>query len=171
MLAWVLRSVLIWGLVAATGYYVWQERPFAGPGDRAPPAAAPAGAAHAVTANRLVYKPDRSGHFIIDGAVNGAPVRFLLDTGASFVSLTPEDARAAGIARGDLDFSDRAQTANGVARVAKVKLRDVRLDQLDIEDVQAVVMETGMPVSLLGMSFLRRLDGYEIRDGQLVISW
>jgi aspartyl protease family protein len=170
MLAWALRTVLVWGLAAGGVYYFWQERPF-GEAGRRETAAAPKTAPSAVAANRLVYRADKSGHFLVEAAVNGAPVRFLVDTGASFVSLTPDDARAAGITRGELDFSARAQTANGVARIAKVTLRDVRLDQLDIEDVPAVVMETAMPVSLLGMSFLKRLDGYEIRDGQLVISW
>src|SRR5579883_3048913 len=145
----------------------------------APVTAASAPSAKAVLAakpakgpsNQLVYQADRSGHFFVDAEVNGAPVRFLVDTGATVVALSPEDARAAGIAHSSLRFTEAVSTANGVARVARTTLRDVRLNQLAIEEVAAVVMEESMSVSLLGMSFLSRLDGYSIRDGRLTIEW
>jgi aspartyl protease family protein len=103
--------------------------------------------------------------------VNGSPTHFIVDTGASFVTLRPEDARAAGISAGDLHFTMRTSTANGQVRIAPVKLRELRLGQLTMEDVDAVVVESPLPISLLGMSFLKRLDGYEMRDGALVMSW
>ena len=135
-------------------------------------AGAPAAPARAKSAsNQLVYDADRSGHFFVDAEVNGAPVRFLVDTGATVVALSPDDARAAGIARNSLRFADAVGTANGIARVARTTLRDVRLNQLAVEEVPAVVMEEPMSVSLLGMSFLSRLDGYSIRDGRLTIEW
>jgi aspartyl protease family protein len=120
--------------------------------------------------NTLVYPADGRGHVFLDGAVNGAPVRFLVDTGASLVILTHEDARAAGIARGQLVFDKPVNTANGVARMAGVTLREVRLDQFSIYDVPAAVLEN-LSVSLLGMSFLSRLQSYEMRDGKLTINW
>lgn len=135
----------------------------------------PAGSGDALAArpvpDRLVYRADAHGHFLIDASVNGAPIRFLLDTGASMVALSPEDARAAGIAPGDLRFSEAMNTANGVARAATVRLRSLRLGQFEVTEVPAVVMEQSMPVSLLGMSFLNRLGGYSIRDGVLTIDW
>ena len=94
----------------------------------------------------------------------------LVDTGASFVSLTREDARAAGIAPGELIYSHRVSTANGAARMARVMLREIRIGQLSIYDVPAAVLEN-LNSSLLGMSFLTRLQGYEMRDGKLTISW
>ena len=94
----------------------------------------------------------------------------LVDTGASLVTLTPEDAQAAGITRGDLVYSARVSTANGVARMAPIKLREVRIDQLSVYDVPAAVIEN-LNISLLGMSFLNRLQGYEMRDGKLTINW
>lgn len=121
--------------------------------------------------NMLVYRADRSGHFIVDGVVNGAPVRFLVDTGATVVALTPDDARAAGIGRSDLRFAETVSTAHGEARAARTTLRTVRLNQLAVEDVPAVVMEQPMALSLLGMSFLNRVDGYNVRDGRLTIEW
>ena len=102
--------------------------------------------------------------------VNGAPVRFLVDTGASRVTLTAEDAVAAGIDRGGLVFNQRSQTANGLAREAPVILREIRLDRLSIDNVSAAVNEN-LTVSLLGMSFLKRLKSFEMREGTLTISW
>ncbi len=120
--------------------------------------------------NTLVYPANERGHVMVDAVINGASVRLLVDTGASLVTLTPEDARAAGIAPADLTFNRRVRTANGVARMAPVTLRDIRIGQLAIDDVPAAVMEN-LNVSLLGMSFLSRLQSYEMRNGKLTISW
>jgi aspartyl protease family protein len=120
--------------------------------------------------NTIVYTANERGHVVLDAAVNGAPVRMLVDTGASLMTLTPADARAAGISPAGLVFSGRVQTANGTARMAPVTLREIRIGQLSIYDVPAAVLEN-LNVSLLGMSFLGRLQGYEMRDGKLTVSW
>jgi aspartyl protease family protein len=122
-------------------------------------------------ANELVYRADSRGHFYLDAEVNGTPVHFLVDTGATLVSLSPQDARAIGLAPDELNFSAVMSTANGTARAAPLRLRSLRLGQLEVEDVPAVVMERPMGVSLLGLSFLNRLDGYSIRDGRLTLDW
>lgn len=126
-----------------------------------PPAAPP---------NTLVFPADARGHVLLDAAVNGAPVRFLVDTGASYVTLTPADARAAGLNPRQLDFNERVSTANGEVRIATVTLRDIRLGQFSVENVPAAVLKN-LDVSLLGMSFLKRLRGYDMRDGKLSIDW
>jgi len=118
----------------------------------------------------LVYRTDARGHVALTAIVNGAPVRFLVDTGASRVTLTAEDARAAGIDPGGLVFNQRSQTANGLAREAPVTLREIRIDRLSIDNVPAAVNEN-LTVSLLGMSFLKRLKSFEMREGTLTISW
>ena len=120
--------------------------------------------------NTIVYAADDRGHVVVDAAVNGAPVRLLVDTGASLVTLTAKDAHAAGISADELVFSGRANTANGLVRMAPVVLREVRIDQLSIYDVPAAVLEN-LNVSLLGMSFLSRLQSYEMHDGHLTIAW
>jgi len=120
--------------------------------------------------NTTVYTANDQGHVILDAGVNGAPVRVLVDTGASLVTLTPADARAAGIDPAGLAFSARVNTANGAARIAPVTLRELRIDQLSIYDVPGAVIEN-LNISLLGMSFLNRLQGYEMRDGKLTITW
>jgi aspartyl protease family protein len=124
----------------------------------------------AAAVNTLVYPANEHGHVVLDAAVNGAPVRLLVDTGASLVTLTPEDAHSAGIAPGELVFNHRVSTANGSARMAPVTLREVRIGQLSIYDVPAAVLEN-LNISLLGMSFLSRLQSYEMREGKLTISW
>ena len=118
----------------------------------------------------LVYRADRRGHFSLTATVNGAPTRFVVDTGASLVALTLDDARAAGIGRSELIFNQVTQTANGRVRFASVMLREVRVEQLSIENVPAAVIEN-LDQSLLGMSFLKRLKSFEMREGALTISW
>ena len=103
--------------------------------------------------------------------VDGGTVRFLVDTGATIIMLTPEDARRIGFARERLVFDRLVSTANGIARAARVKLREIRIGQLTVRNIGALVGERSMGVSLLGMNFLRRLDGYEVRDGRLVLRW
>ena len=160
-----LGSYIATGLVDVTGTPV---RPAAA---ARPGAAAGPSLALAVANAPLTYRADPSGHFYITAQVNGAPIRFLVDTGASVVALTPDDARLAGIFMQGLQYTESMGTANGEARAAQTSLRDIRLEQLFIGDVAAVVMEKPMPVSLLGMSFLRRLKGYSIKDGVLTIDW
>jgi aspartyl protease family protein len=120
--------------------------------------------------NTIVYTANERGHVVLDAAVNGAPVRMLVDTGASLVTLTPADARAAGINPAGVVFSGHVQTANCTARMAPVTLREIRIGQLSIYEVPAAVLEN-LNVLLLGMSFLGRLQGYEMRDGKLTVSW
>jgi clan AA aspartic protease (TIGR02281 family) len=118
----------------------------------------------------LVYRADPRGHVTITATVNGAPVRFLVDTGASRVTLTAEDARTAGIGGSELVFNQRSRTANGLAREAPVTLREIRIEQLSIDNVAAAVNEN-LNISLLGMSFLKRLKSFEMREGALTINW
>lgn len=118
----------------------------------------------------LVYHADRRGHFSLTAAVNGAPIRLVVDTGASLVALTLDDARAAGIGPNELVFNQITQTANGRVRFAPVMLREIRIEQHSIDNVPAAVIEN-LDQSLLGMSFLRRLKSFEMREGALTISW
>lgn len=113
----------------------------------------------------------RSGHFELQAEVNGTPVRFLVDTGATFVMLSPADARRVGFPPERLTFDALVSTANGVASVARVNLQEIKAGQLTVRGVGALVGQRPMAVSLLGMNFLRRLDGYEVRNGRLVLRW
>jgi aspartyl protease family protein len=121
--------------------------------------------------NEVVIEADRGGHFLMEMAVNGAPVLFLVDTGASAVVLSSDDARRVGLDPRRLTYSQRFQTANGVVRAAPVTLREVRVGQFSVYDLPASVNEAPLAVSLLGMSFLSRLAGYEVRGDRLVLRW
>ncbi|AYH45037.1 TIGR02281 family clan AA aspartic protease [Azoarcus sp. DN11] len=100
---------------------------------------------------------DARGHHFSSGSINGASVRFLVDTGASMVSMGASDARRAGI-----DFHKGvggiSQTASGPARVWKVRLDTVRVGDVTLNGVDGLVHENDLPFVLLGMSFLSRMD-------------
>lgn len=113
---------------------------------------------------------NRSGHYLTDIEVNGRSLHALVDTGASMVVLRYEDARSLGVLYGSDAFEVAVQTANGKARAHRVKLDSVRLGSISLNGVDALVMEEGvLNTNLLGMSFLRRLSRYEVRDGSLVL--
>jgi clan AA aspartic protease (TIGR02281 family) len=111
------------------------------------------------------------GHFVIEAVVNGAPVTFLVDTGASDIVLTMADAERLGFRPENLRFTQRFATANGEVRAAPVVLREVRIGQFSLFDMPASVNEAPLRVSLLGMSFLKRLHGYGVEDGRLILRW
>ena len=120
------------------------------------------GAAPADGSGTIVMTADNQGHFYATGSVNGAAVRFLVDTGATMVSLGASDARRIG-----LDFNrgqkGMTQTANGQTMVSKVKLDTVRIGDVTLHNVDALIHQTEMPMALLGMSFLNRMEMQ--RDG------
>src|SRR5581483_1192693 len=99
----------------------------------------------------------KNSQFFVTATIDGNPVHFVVDTGATYVSLTPEDARRLGFDLSTLDWSVRTRTANGDAANAAVNLADLRLGTIVEYNVPALVMKTGGGLSLLGMSFLSRL--------------
>lgn len=108
---------------------------------------------------------DTRGHFISEGAINDKPVRFVIDTGATMVALPARDALRLGLdyRRGEVALT---KTAAGVVPVYRVRLERVRLGAIEIEAVEGVVIEQGLDVALLGMSFLNRVEMKN--EGQLM---
>ena len=100
---------------------------------------------------------DSRGQFMTTGSINGATIQMLVDTGATFVALGVEDARRMGInyLKGERAMS---RTANGLARVYKVKLDSVKIGDISLTNVDATIHESEMPFALLGMSFLNRVE-------------
>ena len=168
VLGWAVRTLAVWGVIGLVVYVAVAQRGMLFDGNTAAAKIVTLGEAPPVST--LSYHADQRGQFWVDAVVNGAPVRFMVDTGASAVVLTLSDAAAAGYGRGNLTFNISVSTANGRARAAPIKLREVRIGQLALGDVQAMVAEN-LNTSLLGMTFLKRLDGFEIRDGVLTINW
>ena len=105
----------------------------------------------------VVLTADAAGHFLARGSINGTSVRFLVDTGASMISIGTSDARRIGVdaSMGQLGYT---QTANGVAQVARVKLNTVKVGDIVLNNVDATIHQQDMPVVLLGMSFLNRME-------------
>lgn len=95
----------------------------------------------------------------------------MIDTGASAVVLNREDAARVGLRPREQDFSITASTANGTVRWAPVVLRDLRVGGLTLHELEATVNGGQLGVSLLGMDFLRRLKGYEVTRGRLILYW
>lgn len=164
-----LRNALVWavllGLLAA-GYAAWRRaddgaaavsgRPFA---------ETPAGAASGETRIRA----NRRGEFVAPGRVDGVPVTFLVDTGASDVVLSRADARRVGFDPDRLAYTQRYATANGTVLGAPVRLREVAVGGVRMADVRGSVTDSDLGVSLLGMSFINRLSGFELGGGALVM--
>ena len=124
---------------------------------------------HAASRGRVVEVARGSGgSFSVATEVNGARVPMLLDTGASAVVLTQEAARAAGLPLEVLNYSVSVDTANGRARAAPVTLDRVAVGGITERAVPALVAQPGqLRVSLLGMSFLNRLERWEVRGDKL----
>jgi len=109
------------------------------------------------------------GHYYMTVEVNGTPVRFVVDTGATDVVLTREDARRAGLDPDALDYYGQARTANGVVRTAPVRLEEVALGPIEDRGVRAFVNAGEMRESLLGMGYLNRFERIEfVRDRMIL---
>src|SRR5262249_13588250 len=99
-------------------------------------------------------RADRAGHYVSEAQINGRNLGVMVDTGASLVILRYEDARFLGLVYGSDKFNINVQTANGTAKAFRVKLYNVRLGSISLDDVDALVMEQGLlNTNLLGMSF------------------
>jgi aspartyl protease family protein len=119
----------------------------------------------------IVIDADTRGHFLIEAEVNDGTINFLVDTGATSVALGPDHLEQLGIEPGSLKFNLRSQTANGTARAARVTLDRISIGEITVNDVEAVVMERPLGTALLGMSFLSRLEGYEVRGDRLFLKY
>ena len=179
MLTLALRYLVV-AVVAGAGFAIlqgeWRERTTTA---GAPKPSMARNAAHAAAARPAsegdgwehVVEAGPNGHFVIDAVVEGVPLTFLVDTGATQIVLTLDDARQLGLQPHSLEFSQRFRTANGEVRGAPVRLRELRIGQFSLYDLDASVNEAPLAISLLGMSFLDRLDGYRVEDGRLILRW
>lgn len=108
---------------------------------------------------QITRAPD--GHYWAEADINGRAVRVLVDTGASVVALTRDDALRLGFMLESEDFTHPVLTANGEGRAARIELAHVAVAGARVERVQALVVERGLGNSLLGMSYLGRLSRFE----------
>jgi aspartyl protease family protein len=126
---------------------------------------------HVISNGRTVAVARTSaGDFAIIASINGARVAMVLDTGASSVVLTRNDAKAAGLPIEVLNYTVDIDTANGRTRAAPVTLDSVAIGSLVEHSVDALVAQPGqLKTSLLGMSFLNRLQSWEVSGDRLML--
>lgn len=155
-----LRALLAWGLIfigVAAGYGLWTD------------IARQSGGAQMVTANRIEVPRAGDGHYYLTLQVNGRPLAFMVDTGASNIVMSRDDARAVGIDPEGLAFIGSANTANGTVRTARVRLDSLQLGEFEDGGMTAFVTEGEMNGSLLGLDYLRHWR-IEIEDGRLILT-
>ena len=121
--------------------------------------------------DEIEIAPGRYGQFVLEAEVHGEPIDFLVDTGASLVVVDGETAERLGFDLDSLEYNGTARTANGTAPIARIILEEIVIGDLTVSSVEAAVVKTSMPTALLGMSFLARLESYEVRDRGLVLRW
>lgn len=129
--------------------------------DRDVPVTAPSGT--------IILERHPDGHFYADMYVNGALIRFLVDTGASMIVLRKSDASRAGIATSFLQYSGIASTANGEVKIAPTMLTEIVLDGLTDHNMDAFVSAGEMTESLLGMTYLSKFSQIEIVDNKMIL--
>lgn len=157
-----LRDVLIWALIFAMVVIAYGFRDVLRDG------LFPSGTTQ-IDARTIELRRLRDGHFHADLRVNGAPVSFLVDTGASRIVLSRRDAQAAGIDTEALAFTGRARSANGEVATAPVRLDSVEFGDLVDRGVPASVNGGALDTSLLGMDYLRSFSRIEIIGDRMLL--
>ena len=178
MRAWhVIRSLLAWALIifVVTGLYASRDQ-LAGVAGRLVGALAPGIPVSGLLAGEdnpesVVITRSGDGHFGVRTSVDDIPVTMLIDTGASFVTLSHGDAARVGINPDTLDYSVPIRTANGTMQAARITLHSLAIGSIEQRNVRALVAPAGsLSQSLLGMSFLDLLHGYAISGDRLVLT-
>lgn len=118
---------------------------------------------------RVEIPVGRDGHFHLIAELNGEPVRFMVDTGASSIALSRQDARRIGIAPEGLAYIGSAMTANGQVATAPVNIEELAIGDIVDRNVRAWVVDGDMPGSLLGMSYLRTFARVSFEGDLLVL--
>lgn len=168
------RNALAWGLVLVVilvGYTYWDEisliaQRVAGeivPGNPVVQTDGKTG--------EVVITRSRGGHFVVNATLNYAPIEMMVDTGASVITLTPEDARFAGIETRLLNYNVPVQTANGTTLAAAVVIDRLAIGTIERRRVSALVAQPGMlDQSLLGLNFLNSLQSFTVSGRQMILT-
>jgi aspartyl protease family protein len=119
----------------------------------------------------VTFPTSTDGHYYVNATVNGVTIRFMVDTGASRVVISPRDAKRLGFKTEDLSFSVQSSTANGMVWSAPVTLESITVQGHTVNNVQASISNSDLDVSLLGMSYLEKLKGYRVEKGTLTLQY
>lgn len=156
------RNLIAWGLIflaVASGAALWDQMK----GGMITPAQTEA------TGGRIKIPMARDGHYYVTADLNGVPVKFMVDTGASDIVLTSRDAERIGLDLNGLVYLNRAQTANGTVEIAPVRIDSFALGDDVATNIRAMVNGGEMSGSLLGMAYLQRFAKVSFERGQLVL--
>jgi aspartyl protease family protein len=167
--AFVIAVASLSGLASAEAVVSMAGRPPVLRAANAEAAIAQANAESAAVGEPASIAKAADGHYWAEATVNGRAVHFLVDTGASAVALTLDDARRLGIEPRDLNYTYQVTTAAGQVRAAKVTLATVAVAGAQVHDVDALVIEKGLATSLLGMTYLGRLTSFQATRQALVL--
>lgn len=165
-----LKYLALWALIALVGVGLYAYRyQFTDFKDKMLGAFNPA-AVRTSDNGEMVINLSSEGHFFIDVAINGVPMRFMIDTGASDIVIDKNQAQKLGINTQDLVFNKRYQTANGSSFGASVVLQEVQVGNVKFHNIAASVNSAELGTPLLGMSFLRQFHKYEFYQDRLVLT-
>ncbi len=156
------QQASIWGLIfvgMAAGYGLWSD--IRGDDPRQ---------AVVTETGQIEVPRSRDGHYYLTLQINGKPVEFMVDTGATDVVLSRPDAERVGIQTDTLAYTGEARTANGAVRTARVRLEDVQVAGFDEGGMVAWVNDGDLDISLLGMSYLRQFSRMEFVGNKLVLT-
>ncbi len=117
----------------------------------------------------IIFSRSSDGHFYIQAFADNERVNFLVDTGASSIVLSPDDAKRLGFDFNQLSFTQVFETANGTGRGAKAQLYSLVVGEREFQDVRVSINQTPMSTSLLGMSFLEQFKSFEFNGDKLTL--
>ena len=125
--------------------------------------------AHYATGVRAAVVPmTRDGHFSADFRINGRNVRGLIDTGATYVAINTSTARNLGLGLANSDFRHQVRTANGTTSAALVMLDRMEIGAISVDNIEAFVLDDkALSSTLIGMSFMSKLQSYRVKDNRL----
>ena len=119
---------------------------------------------------KFVVEADARGHFTSQFKLNGRQVDGMIDTGATLVAINTSTARRIGLSLNPSDFTHEVSTANGTIKAAVVTVDRLQIGNIQLDDVQTVVLDDkALQTNLIGMSFLTRLQKYQVENGALLL--
>jgi len=162
------RMLLSWLLIFAAVFLVFSYRAeFARVWDHVSANLSPSPSVSADGSVRIPKSPD--GHFWVTAAVNGKPVRFMVDSGATVTSMSAQAAQKAGIDLDAIGFPALVQTANGMIEMRRARISSFAVETIQREDMAVLVSDALGDTNLLGMNFLSSLNGWRIEGQEMIL--
>ena len=125
--------------------------------------------APAITGEPMTLRKSEDGHFWVTAEVNGRPMRFMVDSGATFTAISTEAAQAAGIAPSGLGLRTVIETANGMVEADRASIADLRVGSLAMRDHDVLISDGLGDTNLLGMNFLSELESWRVEGSSMIL--